>query len=582
MSSLASHLFIQNNSFVGVMKTSIIKEFHDVFMRVEFFKILSPEKHLIDMVAKSCWENHTNADALKLVSTEMIYAKNLNYNESERFKNYLFFSTKSDVDPQASWIISFNFDNDIHHFKVRMKTFEVLRLYTQVNSFYSSYFVFAAINKTSDSSEKIKQEQVIEEKKVTEYIPQVEAPIIQNEVVPDQIDIIKERTELDDIFELCLNSPLKSCLIHYVFNYFRYFDNNHCKIEVYAPQNGNKQVRYTIPLVLPSDFTIDENYFTSLILSNSNISFDNIKYVIKKILNNLLNNHNKYENKPIHIMMICCLLFIYLLKFLQASNKDSFRNFFSSFIYDPNMQQQMFEKLITAYFPEFTKRIFFIVNHSNIAEIDSTSESYNDLIRKVSESYKHLIPISQEKFADTVLSKISENKQEDIFPNDFILSSKKILDIIRIMENGNGNQIKKNSVLFETEQYLNPIFIPEADYLNYKLISNGNNHGEKIISKAYYYLVNFIKNPTSLLLINDKEIPKEVLNSFEVLSTKVLNSNIISKENCSTLNFYKLLLEKLPNAKMFKHNILMYMVYQILIPFHYDIYGTSQFEDCLL
>lgn len=141
------------------------------------------------------------------------------------------------------------------------------------------------------------------------------------------------------------------------------------------------------------------------------------------------------------------------------------------------------------------------------------------------------------------------------------------------------NKKIQSSVLFDPEQTLeqennNTLY----DILNYESGSSGT----RIISKAYQYLVNYIKNPSSLLLLKDVDVPKEVVNLFDVLSKKILNPSMISKDNILTLNYYNTLIENLPRPNEFKHITLLYIVFQIMIPYSFDIYSNNQFVDCLL
>ena len=103
-----------------------------------------------------------------------------------------------------------------------------------------------------------------------------------------------------------------------------------------------------------------------------------------------------------------------------------------------------------------------------------------------------------------------------------------------------------------------------------------------MITRAYGHLLNYVKNPSSVLLLKENDLPKEVVNLFDTLSKKVLNISRITKDNISVFSYYKLLLENLPDPKKFRHVTLLYIIYQIMLPFSYDIHGNSQFEDCFL
>lgn len=568
-----TNMFIKNPQFLGIMKSSILKDFHDVKLRIDFYKILASENQLINMVEKSCSEDHVNPNALKLVSNELVYTKILNYNEAEYFRNYLNFicsrNIQEDKQKNQAWQITFQFPNstDLNFFRINLSSEQVLRLFTQVNSFYSNYIMFSFIAKQHIAE--AKEEPI---KKVTEYVNNIEEKIpTETQKTSQTIPPVKERNEFDDIFELCLNSSIKSSLIHYTFNYFRYFTQDHCKIL----SNAKGQVQYTLPLLVPGNLNFDEVYFESLIQANGSISSNNVIFVIKKILNNLLLNFKKYQEQPLVIMMLNYLLFIYMLKYLNDNNKDSFRNLFRKLICDPNTQSKMIQSLIsTSSFSDFANKIYFKI--INIDPNEAMNDQIIEKINKLSEEYKHLIPVSQKDFANQVLMKSTEIEQNNI-PQFFSISNKKVIDISKLIDQ--KKQKIQSSVLFDPEQTLeqennNTLY----DILNYESGSSGT----RIISKAYQYLVNYIKNPSSLLLLKDVDVPKEVVNLFDVLSKKILNPSMISKDNILTLNYYNTLIENLPRPNEFKHITLLYIVFQIMIPYSFDIYSNNQFVDCLL
>ncbi|MFA7202980.1 MAG: hypothetical protein WC188_04655 [Candidatus Caldatribacteriota bacterium] len=568
-----SHMFVSNSQFLGVIKSSIIKDFHDIKLKLEFFKILSGERPLIEMVEKDCRENHTNVNSLKLVSTDNIYSKDFNYIDSENFVKYLSFINSRNIQEdnrnKQLWIIDFKFNSDVNFFKIVLNSMQVFRLYSQMNSFYSNYLVLSSIMRQNLVSET----PVKQEKKVTEYIP--ETP--QEESKP--VIVTKERNELDNIFELCLNGSIKSSLIHYTFNYYRYLtDSKYCSVL----NNDKGQVQYTLPILLPGKFNIDESYFRSLILSNSSISLNNISFIIKKILTNLNTEFNYYKSNPLILLMINYLLFIYLLRYLYDTNKDSFTYYFNQFICLPTVQNQLITKLVQSAFSNFHNKIFFKI--VDVDEFNILNNSNDENIKKISEDYKHLIPVSQQDFADKIFNKLSEIDNIQT-PLNFKLSNKKFIDISKYITTDNKKQ--SNSILFDPDNTLDEnTSLNEYNFLNYQVYTTNNNGNSinKVVTKTYQALLNYIKNPASLLLLENtnSEIPKEVLNLFEVISKKVLNSAKITKDTISTLKYYNILLESLPNPQEFKHITFLYIIFQIILPYHNDIYNNLQFEDYLL
>jgi len=571
-------MFIKNSQFSGIMRSSIVKDFHDVKLRIDFYKILTTDHQLIKMVEKSCLEDHVNPNALKFVSNELVYSKLLNYNDAEYFRSYLSFvcsrNLYEDRRVNKAWIIEFKFpnSNDVNFFRINLTTDQVTRLYSQVNSFYSNYMMFVAIAK----QHVVEMSEVVE-KKITDYAKNIKdvAVEVEEQKVSQLAPPSKERSELDEVFELCLNTSIKSSLIHYTFNYFRYFTKNHCKVQT----NQKNQVQYISPLIVPGDLNFDESYFDSLIQANESVPVNNNIFVIKKILNNLYINHNKYKDKPLIIMMMLYLLFVYMMKHLNDINKVSFRTHFRRLICDADSQASMLKSLIsTNTFQDFTNKIFFKIINVNPAEASNDYE--NERLNEISQEYKHLIPVSQKDFVEKVLNKLGSKNNNNFEPKFFKISNKKVIDISKLIDQKKQTSTY-STVLLDPENTIDRDLISSSSIygiLNYENI----NSGTRIISKAYQYLINYIKNPSSLLLLKDSDLPREIVNLFDLLSKKILTPTVLIKDNISTLNYYNLLVENLPHPEKFTHVTSLYIIFQIMIPYHYDIYHTNQFVDCLL
>lgn len=569
-----THMFIWNNQFLGIMRNAIVKDFNDIKLRIDFYKILTTDRQLVEIVKKNCEEDHANVDTLKLVSTDNVYSKLLNYNESEEFIKLLRFvlarNISEDMNKNQLWYIDFKFSKDVNFFKIIMNSQQVLRLYNQINSFYSNYLVLSSMARQQIMNRVSADHEAKQEKKITEYISTrevVEQPQTTSALLP------RERNGLDDIFELCLTSSIKSSLIHYTFNYFRYITDKHCNILM----SDKGQVQYTLPILMPGKFSINEQYFNSLILSNVSVPLNNVTFAIKKILQNLHTNCAKYKEDPLQLMMMCYLLFIYLLRYLFDSNRESFRHYFKHFICSPNVQNQLLTRMLSTGFPDFANKVFFKIVDVDLNDID---EEYNlKKIDKLSKDFKHLIPVSQKEFANKIFAETKNKDRKE--PIDFKLSCKKVIDIVNLMDTGQKQVRLTQSILFDPDNTLDPTteISKEYTFLDYKLLSS---NGSKVITNAYQKILDYIKNPTSVLLMKENELPKEIKSLFEVISKKILNSSRITKDIISTYDYYNILLENLPNPQNFKHVTFLYIIFQLIIPYHYDIYGNSQFEDYFL
>jgi len=334
---------------------------------------------------------------------------------------------------------------------------------------------------------------------------------------------------------------------------------------------------------MPGNFNIDETYFRSLILS-SNLHINNITFVIKKIFSILLQEHEKYKDQPLHIIMLLHLSFLYMMRYFYEVHRDNFRESFSKIICNPNSQKLLFMGLIRNTFTEFQNKLFFEFVPGNY---EKENTELDNVIEELSKQYKHLIPLSQEEFADRIFNNLIEiSRKDNRLPADFKISNKKVLNIENYLKinNGNGKSLV-DSYFFDPEKTLSPVEISdfhEFKYLDYKLIPSPTNDRERIISEAYKYLLNYIKNPSSILLIKDNKIPKNIINLFDLLSKTVLSKDKITKETISTFYYYNLLVDSLPDSAVFKHSQLLYIIYQIIIPYHYDVYHNTEFIDVFL
>jgi hypothetical protein len=279
------------------------------------------------------------------------------------------------------------------------------------------------------------------------------------------------------------------------------------------------------------------------------------------------------------MMMINYLLFIYLLRYLYDSNKDSFRIYFKQFVCVPYIQNRLLTNVVATAFPEFASKLYFKITNIDFAELDN---EYNlEKINKLSKDYKHLIPVSQQLFADKIFTEINNTDKPRKTPINFKLSAKKVIDIVRLLDINQNKQKSNNFILFDPDNTLTTVEDENTEYnlLNYKLLSN---NGSKVITNAYQKILDYIRNPSSILIMSETETPKEIKNLFEIISKKILNSSRITKDMISTFSYYNILLENIPNPQNFKHTTFLYIIYQLIIPYHYDIYNNSQFEDVFL
>jgi hypothetical protein len=236
------------------------------------------------------------------------------------------------------------------------------------------------------------------------------------------------------------------------------------------------------------------------------------------------------------------------------------------------LQENMLNKLLKSHkiFKNFADQITFkIVDYeSNFKE-----EIDDKTIKEISERYHHLKPISKEEFINSILKDIKNIKKSDeSLP--LLLNQKKILNVTKLINN--NINIKNDFSFFNFNNFSkvedsNNI---QNELINYRIIK------DNIITNTYSNILQFLNNPTFVL--NVKNTPKSVLNLFDVLTKEILNKEVLNKENINTLNYYKILKEKLPRFECLSHLTILFIIFQIIIPYYYDVYREEIFEDYLL
>jgi hypothetical protein len=184
-------------------------------------------------------------------------------------------------------------------------------------------------------------------------------------------------------------------------------------------------------------------------------------------------------------------------------------------------------------------------------------------IKRLSEKYSYMKSMDQEKFAEFVFNDVGKSPKTAAEIN---IGIKNIIDLDSLVQNNENvsefiDKLDKNK--------LNTI-------LSYHKTEDG-----KISSNAFDLFMNYLENPVSL--IRDKEksslIPNNVLNSFEKLKN-LLNDSNFKKDHINTQYYYEKLMEVLPEDFQFPN--VLYMIYQIVIPYMNCFYNVKLFEDVFL
>ena len=125
-------------------------------------------------------------------------------------------------------------------------------------------------------------------------------------------------------------------------------------------------------------------------------------------------------------------------------------------------------------------------------------------------------------------------------------------------------------------------FIDRKDKSNLNLIlSYQKTENNKITTNAFSLFLKYLENPVVLVTEKDKTslIPNNVLNCFEKLKS-LLNDSNFRKEDINTQHYYEKLMEVLPEDFQFPN--VMYIIYQIIVPYMNWFHGIKLFEDVFL
>lgn len=531
----ATRLFYINagDRFQGFLKESTIRDYDRFLRRFELFKFRTDDKILIQSFMRECKKNSTRVELANRIDSILEGDCTLDCADVEEYYKVLGNEiSKIRNEPNKSYMFC------IHNkLKVVLTVQQAIRLYYDLKSFYENYLILEDLFKFSIRSENkvevlTKQEKITDKKRIPPPPPNTQPLNI-----------------LDSIVSFCLTKVIRTSLIHQSITYFQYVTKDSCYLE-----NKEDKIVINLPNIVPSSSIYNTNFFRSLILSLSTINIQQVKHYITKLVNILNSNEKDYTESPVHIMMISYLIFLYFLRCTYDSHTQYIIDNIDNILNETFLQTKVINHNLGIYAK--TSNIIFKVVDTDIFEkgID-TSE--------IGKEYSHLIAVDEEKFIETVLKETKQN-----VPQDFLLSSKKVLDL-RLLKT--VNKFKNVNKLFDIDgQILDQDLNGLLNYTN----------TEEDFTDAYRLFKKYNDNP-SVLMLRESKVPKTVLNLFESLK-KILNRQNFGEVDVSTLGYYIKLCNLLPNVKMLSHITILYIIFQIIIPFHYEIYGTTSFIDQLL
>ncbi len=535
------HIFIiLNDNTYGLIKLSINKDLENLELKVEYFRIISTDSKVLENIYSMCINNSTNKNLLKTCSNELVNSKIFNLKECEDLCDSLeFINNKEKKHDEYMQVKLYK------ELQIPISLYNIKSIYNFVYSFYTNYNILESMMRlnlltarSNEVEQKSQKQRIINEHE-------------QIEIKEHKID-----DKLENIFNLIFDNSIKTSLINNIFNNYNQISN--IKFE-------NNQLIFSNIII--NSYGINCDYIKSLIISNNNHS-NQISHNLLKLYQMILDK--QYNTNSFYLNMILYLIFIYTICNFMKTNPDYTMSRLDEILINLNLQANIMNRLLETneIFLVFKEKIKFCYQKNKITE-DKIDFIHEEKLKEISEKYHHLKPISQEEFINSILNDYNNIKTKDSSP--LILSKKKTININNFLNSSQTNDLPNLFVnVGEQEDLENLSF----NLLEYQVISN------RIITKSYHYILKYIKDPSIILSV--KNIPKTVVNLFDLLTKNVLNNGTIQKDNISTLNFYNILKEKIPHINKFDHITILFIIFQIMIPFSYDMYKNEIFEDSLL
>jgi hypothetical protein len=391
----------------------------------------------------------------------------------------------------------------------------------------------------------------------------VETAIEQPKLVePNPVVVIEQKEDLAPKSEIeyilntyCLNNNFRSFVISHIFNHLRYVSS--------ATKIDTTTKTVIIPILFdPFYYSLNYDYIVSIFKNTFVESEENvISFNQKKILENIVSNFERQDSEVDLINILLIFIFYCYLYYIIATKHPDFD--FSTY-FNPELQQSA----LTHFFNQTDQLKDF-----NVSVLESVEEKLDDdLINNISIKYKHLIPVSETDFLDRVINEYQKSK-DDL--KDITISSTKILDLDLLLN--------ANNVIEKIKAQDSPL-INTNTYNTRSCASSLLNYEQKDITKAYKYFKEYVSNPTtlvSLLSLKELPVPKTILNLFDFFSRNFPKLFINDKEN-NTLNYYKILRDNLPSPKSYSHQIYLYLIYNLIIPYHYENFKITKYTDVFL
>ena len=541
------HIYIESGTYCGVLKFSIQREFHNLCIKLEAFKINTNARETIDIFKHNLTSDPNNPNIINIIPTKMVLKETYQLAECEKLLDYLsnipkLFGNTQDVRIEFSKNLTCNVSmtqvKRIYNF---FKSF--VTNFAMIDSIYLIYINILKINSGGDLKEQPKAS-------LPDLAPKQELKL-ETPIIETNIQIQKQLIETI-LNNYTINSTLLSFIVNHIFNHLQYITNN-IKIDkinntINISDLFNSIYLTNIEYTIDCFNTILDNKYDEIITFNQ-------KKVLELIIS-IFDKETLSKEDNLNLIILFFIFYIYQYRFIVLKYPEyEIDNYFKI-----ETQQSGINYFIKNLSP--SKILNIIVSSQDDNTIQDES-----LIQEISDKYKHLIPISQEDFLELALKDYNSQLNNISQIQNFSVTQKKIIDISKLIsiEKLLDKNLKNPSSLVNTS-----IYSDRSGLLNYT---------PDIITQVYKYFKDYLSNPESVTSVTN--IPKAVISLFDFFSRN-MQSLFKDKSITSTFEYYKILYINLPAPKSYSHYTYLYIIFNLIIPYYYDTYQVSEFTDIFI
>lgn len=529
-----------DNKIKGLIRLSVETKIKMLELKIELHRLmfdLNDEK-MVNAIMKGiierCDQNPLNNDSIfGTVNSKILASFTYNYYQLEDLSGKFKFINEYDDLNEEIFL-----PGEIFNWKMKLFVRDIKRMQRFINSFLFNYPIILdtlRFIETRTSSPKSSAEN-------DSYFEEPVKPAAEEENTIES----KERTLIDEILEFLIVSPqILSYLVHLILNYYRFFKIGNSEL-------SEKSLKIKLDSILPCELAVNKAYLYGLLKSIENVSLDKINLHTKNLAKFMYNYAEKLGN--IETCSCSFILFFFCIRHIIETH----RNWLMKNIDDLFMNPEIQIRLLNKYIPKISG-IPILFEKMEKEEISSPAAE----IKRISEKYSYMKSMDQEKFAEFVFNEAREKPKPAAEIN---IGLKNILDLDALVENRESDSEFVDKL---DKSKLNSI-------LSYQKDEDGN-----ITTNAFSLFMKYLENPVILIKEREKAsaIPNNVVNCFEKLKN-LLNDTNFKKDNICTQHYYEKLMEVLPEDFQFSN--VLYMIYQIVVPYMNFFHNVKLFEDVFL